>query len=55
MPHGKRATSDVRSLVQWPLAASKIGPGVSDKRLDTQISREEIHGVNQGEGNQATT
>ena len=31
---GEKLTSHVRSRVEWPLAASLIGPGVAVKRLE---------------------
>ena len=34
----ERAISHVRSWVEWPLAASLIGPGVAGRRLETQLS-----------------
>jgi hypothetical protein len=32
---GKRATSHVRSRVEWPSATSLTGSGVADERLET--------------------
>lgn len=34
----ERATSHERSQVEWPLAASLIGPGLAGGKLETQLS-----------------
>ena len=44
---GKRATSHMRSRMEWPLAASSTGPGVAGGRLEMQLSWGQIYDAEQ--------
>lgn len=45
----ERAISHVRPRVEWPSAASLIGPGVAGRRLERQLSCRQSQGAELGE------